>query len=753
MMKNLRWPKNPVVTVGALFLLLLVAIAVHGFGLTAQMVRHTKSLLDARAEAGALAVALSQEQRSAGSSTAVGRQIATARSLTSEARLPKALKYLDDLSAQHSSWLRASPDAALASRIKARMDVDVRSSLADMDAATGTAIDATRASFLYETSMIFMLAVAIAVAAAIAYRRALGAGRHQLKDIAERNRSLENAQRLAGVGNWTNSLSTGQVTYSQEMRRIFGLSALDPAANMLRRFDHPDDAEEIKRVAGDAMRRLQPYSIDHRIVLRDGSVRHVHEQAEFAFDENGRAQHLVGTLVDITERKQAEQKLAFLAHHDALTGLPNRTLLADRLGQYISHAKRLSRIVAVLFLDLDRFKDINDSLGHTAGDELLKEVGTRLLQSVRAGDTVARSGGDEFVIVLADIAEQKHVAGIVQAVVNAFAAPFVIESRDLFVTPSIGISLYPCDDADADGLIRNADAAMYQAKDRGRNNFVFYTAEIHKTAVRRLSLESDLRRAVDEGQFELHYQPFIRLATKSIVGFEALVRWRHPKLGLVPPTDFIPLAEDSGLIVPIGEWVLRTACVQHKAWKRLGHPTQRMAVNISARQFQQRDLAHTIGQALVDTGLSPQALEVEITESLLMKDMTRSLAILRQLKDMGIGISIDDFGTGYSSLGYLKLFPITTLKIDKSFVRDLTTDRFDEAIASTVVTLAKSLALDVIAEGVETAAQAQKLAELGCDEVQGFFFSKPQAAPECEALFDKNFGYAPELSVPFVRTS
>ncbi|MDQ2816945.1 MAG: EAL domain-containing protein [Candidatus Eremiobacteraeota bacterium] len=737
-MKEQRWPTQTQAAAGAFLVVLVIAVLVQGYSSISGNLGRSESLEAAHAAAAKLAIDLGGNGHGV-VSEAFGQDVAVMDTALEPLGRTQALARVDDLAAKRMLWGRTA-DAAGRRRLLTAMDSDVQASMLDLAGAVSAANASTRASIIRQQTAGAVLGLLLGVIAFLSYRRNRAAQQQHLKTVAEKNRSLENAQRLARIGNWTQTLTTGHITCSEELLRIFSTTRTQSVAGVLRRFDHPDDRDAIERAVARSLKHFEPYSIDHRIILRDGGVRYVHEQAEYTYDAEGRPYQLVGTILDITERKQAEEKLAFLAHHDALTGLPNRTLLADRLTQCIAQAKRSGRTVAVLFLDLDRFKTINDTLGHAAGDELLKEVAARLRQSIRAADTVARSGGDEFVLVLGDIVEQRHVVGVVRNIVGSLAQPFSVESRDLYITSSIGISLYPSDDADVDRLITNADAAMYQAKEKGRNNFVFYTPEIHKSAVRRLSLETDLRKAVEEGQFTLHYQPVIRLATSAIAGFEALVRWQHPSLGLVPPMDFIPLAEESGLIVPIGEWVMRTACAQHKEWKRLGYATERIAVNISARQLQQRNIAQSIGQVLAESGLSPQALEIEITESLLMKDMSRSLAILKQLRDMGIGISIDDFGTGYSSLGYLKLFPLDTLKIDKSFIRDLTVDRFDEAIASAVVTLAKSLSLNVIAEGVETADQAFKLQELGCDEVQGYLFSKPQTADGCAQLFMRDFG-------------
>jgi diguanylate cyclase (GGDEF)-like protein/PAS domain S-box-containing protein len=552
--------------------------------------------------------------------------------------------------------------------------------------------------------------------------------------ITDANRTLISAQRLAGVGNWSADIDTGEVKWSAELYRIFGLEHGPPPPGLLRAFDHPDDAEAIRDAVEEFHRIGRPYRIDHRIVLRDGSIRHVQEQAEYSVERDGTAKRVIGTLLDVTERKAAEERLAYLAHHDALTGLPNRTMLAERLEHSMAYAQRQGRHVAVLFLDLDRFKVINDTRGHVIGDELLKQVAGRLRMVVRATDTVARSGGDEFIVVVGDLSGPSDLISVGKSILASFVNPFVVEGEELFVSPSIGVSVYPRDGDDVGTLVKNADAALYQAKDRGRNNIQYFTAELMEAAARKMSLESDMRRGLDREEFRLFYQPIVALRTGKIAGFEALLRWHHPTLGLILPQEFVPVAEDSGLIVQLGEWVLRSACAQQKRWERAGYGALRVTVNISARQFQHRDLAGIVERAIADTGIGPGTLELELTESLLMNDVTNGAATLAQLRAMGVSISIDDFGTGYSSLGYLKSFPIDSLKIDRSFVSDITGNRFDGAIATAIVALARSLDLHVIAEGVETVQQLAQLRRLGCDEAQGYLFGEPAVPEVCATL-------------------
>ena len=451
-------------------------------------------------------------------------------------------------------------------------------------------------------------------------------------------------------------------------------------------------------------------------------------------DESGKVTHFIGIQNDVTERKTHESQLERQANYDTLTGLANRNLFQDRLSQALISSRRNNRGLAVLFIDLDHFKQINDSLGHDAGDLLLTQVATRLTGNVREGDTVARQGGDEFVLILSEIREEDDVPVVAQKILQAMSAPFDINGRELHITCSIGIASYPKDGEDRQTLLKNADAAMYRAKELGRNNAQYYAAEMNLKAMERLVLENGLYHALERNEFLLHYQPQVDLRSGEIAGMEALVRWQHPELGLVSPAMFIPVAEDSGLIVSLGEWVLRTACAQNKAWQLAGFKPISVAVNLSARQFRQPDLAEMVAAILGETGLDPACLELELTESLVMQDVEKTIATLSKLKAMGIKLSIDDFGTGYSSLSYLKRFPIDTLKIDQSFVRDITTDPDDAAIAKTIISMAHDMQLRVIAEGVETEAQKSFLQQRHCDEMQGYLFSRPLPAEMFETL-------------------
>ncbi len=438
--------------------------------------------------------------------------------------------------------------------------------------------------------------------------------------------------------------------------------------------------------------------------------------------------------LDLEERKRVELSMRHMAHHDALTGLPNRTLFRDRLTHAMAQADRYHQKLAVLFLDLDRFKAINDTLGHNVGDQLLKIAAERLRSCVRDCDTVARLGGDEFTIIVDDIMEVQDAAVVAQKILDTLSQPYNLHGHEVFISVSVGITLYPTDDESADNLLRNADSAMYRAKEYGRNNYQFYVADMNVKARARLMLESSLRRALDRGEFTLYYQPRVDLFSGRVIGAEALLRWRHPEIGLVPPAEFIPILEETGMIIPVGDWVLRQASKQNRAWQDMGLPPIRMAVNLSVRQFIQKDLAESVLRVLEQVGLAPEYMELEITEDLLLEHNQTNIITLTKLRNQGIHISIDDFGTGYSSLSYLKRLPIDTLKIDQSFVRDIDTDPDNKAIASAIIAMAGSLHLNVLAEGVETDEQLAFLRAQGCNEIQGFSFSHPLPADEFERL-------------------
>jgi len=447
---------------------------------------------------------------------------------------------------------------------------------------------------------------------------------------------------------------------------------------------------------------------------------------------------------EMEEVKRARQSLNYMAHFDALTDLPNRTLLKDRAEQAISHAQRNGSMVGILFLDLDNFKLVNDTIGHTLGDVLLKRVADRISDCLRDGDTAARLGGDEFIVMLPDISDIQDAAKVASKILESLTPPLDVDQHEIFVSISIGISIYPNNSKDMDGLWADADSAMYHAKKLGKNNYQFFTPEMNSSAQNYMKLEKHLRRALEQDELALYYQPQVDIETGSIIGVEALIRWFSPELGMVAPGDFIPLAEETGLIVPIGAWVLKTACTQARFWQQNGLPI-RVAVNLSSRQFhhiqnQQQSrhpLLDAVLNALDETGLPPDLLELEITEGVLMQHLDTTMEILNTLKNIGVRLSVDDFGTGYSSLSYLKRFPIDMLKIDKSFVNDITTDPSDKAIVAAITVMAQQLKLEVVAEGVETVEQLEFLRELRCHYVQGYYFSKPLPADECLFLLQQ----------------
>jgi diguanylate cyclase (GGDEF)-like protein len=438
------------------------------------------------------------------------------------------------------------------------------------------------------------------------------------------------------------------------------------------------------------------------------------------------------------ERERAEATVEHQAHYDLLTNLPNRTTFHDRLTVALAQAGRNRKMLAVLFVDLDRFKTIVDTLGHTMGDQLLRSVAERLGEHLEAGDTLARLGGDEFVILLPHINRTDRAVRVAQRILEAIKPPFHFGNQELHVTMSIGITLYPYDGEDVDTLLKNADTALYRAKEQGRNNYQLYTPAMNARAFERLALENSLRKALERNEFSLYYQPQIDMRSGVIVGVEALLRWQHPDLGIVYPSEFISIAEETGLIMKLGEWVTHTACAQNQAWQKAGLPAMTMAVNLSSRQFQQQDLVENVAKTLKETGLAPRWLEMEITEGIAMQNADYTNVLLRGLKEMGIRVALDDFGPGYSSLSYLKKFPIDTLKIDQSFVRDLNTDPNDAAIANAVIVLAHSLKLKVVAEGVETVEQETFLRGHQCDAYQGFLFSAPLPADSFEMLVRKH---------------
>jgi len=470
------------------------------------------------------------------------------------------------------------------------------------------------------------------------------------------------------------------------------------------------------------------------IFRKDGTKIWVAENARVVRGERDEVLHYEGTVVDVSATKRYEEELVHLANHDALTNLPNRIMLNDRLRQMLLQATRSNTVVAVAFVDLDNFKLVNDSLGHNVGDQLLLTMAERMQASLRETDTVARLGGDEFVLLLSGERRGEAMGAVVRRVLSGICAPCSIEGHEMNVSASIGISVFPRDGRDVGTLLKNADTAMYRAKENGRNNFQFYTAEMNAAVSVRIETEASLRRAIDKNEFVLYYQPKVDLGTRRIVGSEALVRWQHPQQGLVGPMEFIGIAEETGLIVQLGAWVLNAACSYNQSLQDAGLPPMRVAVNLSARQFRGHNITGTVRRALAQSGMLPKWLELELTESVVMHDAGNLISTLEDLASIGCKLSVDDFGTGYSSLSYLKRFPVANLKIDKSFVRDITSDADDAAIVKAIIVLGHSLELSVTAEGVETEGQLRFLAKNGCDEVQGHYFGEAMPGEDLRAL-------------------
>ena len=542
---------------------------------------------------------------------------------------------------------------------------------------------------------------------------------------------------------WDWDLASDRVYFNENWAKLLG----DPprestfSGDEVRRWSHPHDREVFRVAMGNATKGVsEEFDCEYRVANAGGDWIWVHWRGKVTERaDDGAALRMTGTSTNITKRKAAEERAEWLATRDSLTGLPNRVLLHDRLEQGIVNAARHHTGFAFMFIDLDRFKTINDSLGHHVGDELLKAVARRLTECVRASDTVARLGGDEFAVILENLrdTDDEGAQQVAEKMIAAMAAPLQIENQPLSTSCSIGISLYPFDGRDSATLMKNADVAMYYAKEKGRNNYQFFSADMNARAQERLSVENYLRLALRRSELVLHYQPRMSVASNGLVGVEALIRWQHPRRGLLGPDKFIDVAEDSGLIVGIGEWVLQTACTQLRDWQKI-RPGLRLSVNLSVGQVGDgQRLVHAVEQAVGRAGIRPATLELELTESHLMQNIAEKAALLNRLGDFGVGLAIDDFGTGYSSLSYLKKLPVDAIKIDHSFVRDIEEDPNDEAIIRAILAMAHSLRLAVVAEGVETEAQLAALRQLGCDEYQGFLESPALPAGEFEERYLK----------------
>ncbi|AKZ62229.1 diguanylate cyclase [Herbaspirillum hiltneri N3] len=549
-----------------------------------------------------------------------------------------------------------------------------------------------------------------------------------LLEAERRYRSIfENA--IEGV--FQSTPDGGYIAVNPALARIYGYKSADDLIVSLRDIKHQLYVEPERRT--EFMRMMAEFgsvsNFESRVYRRDGEIIWISENARAVRDEAGTLMFYEGTVEAITERKLYEAEIRHQATHDALTGLPNRTMLHNHLQRAIQSTRQKGTLTAVVFVDLDQFKFINDSLGHQVGDELLKTVAQRLVSCVRETDMVARQGGDEFVLVLQNQPDENRITEVLQRILSAVARPWVVGDREFHVTCSIGVSRCPTDGRDVETLLKNADSAMYKAKELGRNNFQYFAGWMDAQVSNRLEMLVSLRRALDRDEFKLYYQPKISLANGRIIGAEALIRWITPDQGMVPPDRFIPFAEEAGLIVPIGEWVLRTACAQNKAWQDAGLAPIPVAVNLSPRQLDQ-NLPEFVRQVLAESCLAAAWLELEITENVVMKDAEKTVATLNALKRLGLQVSVDDFGTGYSSLSYLRRFPVDALKIDKSFVRDIARDTDSAAIVKAVISLGHILNLRVIAEGVEDQEQYNFLLENGCDEVQGYLLGKPMPAED-----------------------
>ena len=563
---------------------------------------------------------------------------------------------------------------------------------------------------------------------------------------------LRQAQSVASIGSWHLDISRNVLEWTPETYRIFGIEAgtplnLDSFMNCV----HPGDRKYLENAWQQALQG-EVYDIEHRIVI-DGVIRWVRERAEIEFDLRGVAVSALGTVQDITERKEAENRIRYLAYYDSLTGLPNRQSFMERLNRELARARHQDARLAVLFLDLDGFKAINDTLGHNVGDLILQWASERMKYGIRPSDVLsrptqedepelepdlARLGGDEFTVLLPRIHHPEDALLVAHRIRDLMHRPFVIEGKELVLTTSIGIAIFPDDGQDGAALLKHADTAMYHAKDEGRDNCQFYSASLTTRAMQRMAMETNLRLALERQEFRLHYQPQVDATTGRIHALEALIRWPHPELGMISPGEFIPLAEEIGLIVPLGEWVLRTACADAVSWQQSGHPPVRVAVNLSPIQFKDPHLVTMVLDTLRESGLPADSLELEITEGSMMEDTEHTLATLHDLRQAGVHIALDDFGTGYSSMSYLKRMPLTRLKVDRSFVRELPETEEDRAIVRAIVALANSMSYEVTAEGVETDEQVKRLRELGCDSLQGYFFSRPMPPEEISALLAKS---------------
>jgi len=556
--------------------------------------------------------------------------------------------------------------------------------------------------------------------------------------VKKSEQNLIKAQRIAKLGSWELDLVLNKLSWSDEIFRIFEIDQEKFGATYQAFLDaiHPDDRDMVNQAYTESLQTKKPYMIDHRLLMPDGKVKYVTERCETEFDKQGQPIRSIGTVIDITIRKHQEEHILHQAHYDALTNLPNRFLSLDRLSHLLNEAKRKAELVAVLFLDLDDFKKVNDTLGHETGDRLLIDAGHRLLSVVRSGDTVGRLGGGEFIILLAGITSPSEVLPVVENLLAQFRDAFKIDDRELILTASIGISVFPGDGKTASELLRNADSAMYNSKDFGRNTYSYYTDEMNKKVSRRLALEEQMLGALARCEFYTLYQPQIDIQTNQIIGAEALLRWKNPLLGEVFPDEFIAISEQTGLIISLGEFVLTKALTLTSQWQKTHNIDFQIAINLSPRQFRDPNLVSFIENAIDKSGVPAEHIELEITEGVLMSGHAYIDDALSDLNKLGIELSMDDFGTGYSSLSYLRNYPFSTLKIDRSFINDITSSPADKALVNATIAMAHSLSLKVVAEGVETEAQLAHLKTQGCEYAQGYYFSRPVSAEKIDLLLE-----------------
>ena len=585
---------------------------------------------------------------------------------------------------------------------------------------------------------------------------------NEAKSQREQVGQLTRAQRIAGLGSWQWDRASDAIACSDEVSRILGFNpaSFRPRPATIEALLHHDDRRAFRRWMIKLARGASVEGIDLRVLLRDADLRHVHLLGEGILGDDGLCTGVTGTIQDSTEQTRAIQQIHRLAHFDVLTELPNRSRFHEKLAETLEAARREARPFAIMFLDLDHFKRINDALGHAVGDDLLRIIAQRLTRSLRAEDMagptsakaverdVCRQGGDEFIVLLNGVATEQEASRAANRLLATLAQPIVLGTQEVFVSASIGIVLYPRDGDDLDTLLKNADVAMSHAKGEGRNRCFFYREAMRAATAQRLSLEHDLRKALEGGQFELYYQPQIEVRTGRIVGIEALIRWNHPTLGLLTPGHFISVAEEAGLIMDIWEWVMVTALIQHNAWLEQGLPAVTIAVNLSSVQFDDPGLAERVKESARVVGVPLDYLELEVTESMLMRDFDATLNTLTALREMGVKIAIDDFGTGYSSLAYLRRLPVDKLKLDQSFTRDVGTEEGDGVIIKAVLAIAHSLQLSVVAEGVETQAQIDFLVALGCTTVQGYMLGRPMPAGATAELLRQSLAHVRGATTP-----